>query len=43
MMMVGVNDSGVVTVGTEFPTNRTGGETRTFDRGRLLGEQDAGR
>ena len=42
-MMVGVDDCGVVTVDTEFPTTRTGGETRTLDRGRLLGEQDAGR
>ena len=41
-MMVGVNDCGVVTVDTEFPTHSTGGETRTLDRGRLRGEQDAG-
>ena len=42
-MMVGVDDCGVVTVDTEFPTHRTGGETRTLDRGRLLGKQDARR
>ncbi|MFM9965352.1 MAG: hypothetical protein ACKV2Q_29555 [Planctomycetaceae bacterium] len=42
-MMVGVDDCGVVTVDTEFETSRTGGETRTLDRGRSLGEQDAGR
>ena len=36
-------DCGVVTVDTEFQKSRTGGETRTLDRGRLRGEQDAGR
>ena len=42
-MMVGVDDCGVVTVDTEFQKSGKGGETRTLDRGRSLGEQDAGR
>lgn len=42
-MMVRVDDCGVITVDTEFETNRSEGETRRLDRGRLLGKQDAGR